>query len=121
MSGAYTTKNLQNVDYWWLLKDKAVELGAEESLTINPKYVDALKKAMVKVGTKMVSVYDRVLDLEKKMSVAKPTFHPFQGPIRDRKGILRIPAGRAASILELNTMSWVAQGVAGEIADEPSK
>ncbi len=121
LSGAYTTKNLEKVDYWWLLKEKAVELGAEESLTINPKYVDALKKAMVKVGTKTVSVYDRVLDLEKKMSLAKPTFHPFQGPIRDRKGILRVPAGRAASIFELNTMGWVAAGVTGEIADEPSK
>ena len=121
LSGAYTTKNLQNVDYWWLLKEKAVELGAEETMTINPKYVDALKKATMKVGSQTVSVYNRILDLEKKMSAAKPTFHPFTGPIRDRKGILRIPAGRAASILELNTMSWVAPGVIGEVADEPSK
>ncbi len=121
MSGAYTTKNLQNVDYWWLLKDKAVELGADDNVLINPKFVDALKKATMKVGANTVSVYDRIIALNKNLNSAKPTFHPFTGPIRDRKGILRIPAGRAASVLELNTMTWVAQGVVGEVADEPTK
>jgi basic membrane protein A and related proteins len=120
-SGVYNTKNLSNVDYWYLLRDKAVELGADDGVLVNPKFVDGLKKVNVKVGTKTMSVYDRVVQLNSNLSSAKPTFHPFQGPIRDRKGILRIPAGRAASVLELNTMQWVSQGVVGEVADEPAK
>lgn len=68
-----------------------------------------------------MSVYDRIVQLNTNLSSPKPTFHPFQGPIRDRKGVLRIPAGRAASVLELNTMQWVSQGVVGEVADEPAK
>ena len=59
--------------------------------------------------------------LNKDMSSAKPTFDPYTGPIIDRKGIMRVPAGKVASIGELNSMGWVAPGVLGEIADEPVK
>lgn len=119
MSGEYTTKNLEKVDYWWLLRDGAVELGAQDNMPINPKFADALKKAQMIVGGKRVSVYDRVNDLVKNMSGAKPTFDPFTGPIRDRNGVMRVPAGKVMSVGELNSMQWVAPGVVGEVADEP--
>ena len=119
ISGEYTTKNLEKVDYWWLLRENAVELGAQDNMPINPKFVDALKKAQMTVGGRRVSVYDRVNDLVKNMSGAKPTFDPFTGPIRDRNGVMRVPAGKVMSVGELNSMQWVAPGVVGEVADEP--
>ncbi len=121
VAGTYTTKNLANVDYWWLLREKAVELGAQDGMPINPKFAPQLKQVMVTVSGKKVSVYDRVLALVKDMSSAKPTFDPYTGPIKDRNGILRVPAGKVASIGDLSSMAWVAPGVTGEVADEPKK
>jgi len=119
MDGTYTNKNLENVDYWWLLNTGAVELGAERGLAINPKYVEALKKAQMVVNGKRVSVYERIQELLKDMSSAKPRFDPYTGPIRDRNGVLRIPAGRVASVAELTSMQWMAPGVVGQVPDEP--
>jgi len=118
-NGTYTNKNLQNVDYWWLLREGAVELGAQVGMPINPKYADALKKATMTVNGKKMSVYDRVMELLKDMSSPNPKFDPFTGPIKDRNGVLRIPAGKRASVAELTSMQWVAPGVVGQVADEP--
>lgn len=118
-AGTYTNKNLENVDYWWLLREKAVELGAQAGMPINPKYVDALKKAQMVVNGKRVSVYDRIQELLKDMGSANPKFDPFTGPIKDRNGVTRVPAGKVMSIGELNSMQWVAPGVSGQVADEP--
>ncbi len=117
--GSYAPGKLKDVDYWWLLREGAVELGGEPGLPINPKYVDALKKAQLKVGDKQVSVYDRVMELLKDMSSSKPTFDPFTGPLQDRNGVTRVPAGKVMSPQELNQMQWVAPGVVGPLADEP--
>jgi basic membrane protein A and related proteins len=121
VAGSYNKNSLEKVDYWWLLREKAVELGAQDGMPINPKFMARLKAASLTVAGKKTNVYDRVMDLTKNMSSAKPTFDPYTGPIKDRKGILRVPAGKVASVAELNSMSWVAEGVLGEIADEPTK
>ncbi|WP_027892764.1 BMP family ABC transporter substrate-binding protein [Calidithermus chliarophilus] len=120
-SGTYTNKNLQNVDYWWLLREGAVSLGAQTGMPINPKFVPALKAAKMTVNGKQVSVYDRVMELLKNMSSAKPTFDPFTGPIKDRYGVIRVPAGKTMTIKELNEMKWMAPGVVGQVADEPKQ
>jgi simple sugar transport system substrate-binding protein len=46
-------------------------------------------------------------------------FDPFSGPIFDRKGILRVPAGSRMSVLELTTMEWAAAGIIGAWPGEP--
>jgi len=120
-SGTYTNKNLQNVDYWWLLREGAVEMGAQTGMPINPKFVPALKAAKMTVNGKQVSVYDRVMELLKNMSSAKPTFDPFTGPIKDRYGVIRVPAGKTMTVAELNSMQWMAPGVVGQVADEPKQ
>ncbi|AFZ65694.1 BMP family ABC transporter substrate-binding protein [Deinococcus peraridilitoris] len=118
-SGEYTTKNLQNVDYWWLMKEGAVELGTQNGMAINPKWVPQLKAAKMKVNGKTVSVYDHVMELSKNLTSAKPTFDPFTGPIKDRNGVTRVPAGKVMTPAELNNMQWVVPGVTGQVADEP--
>jgi basic membrane protein A len=114
----YTTKNLQNVDYWNLLRGGSVELGAQDGMAINPKWVPQLKAAKMTVNGKQVSVYDRVMALKADMEKGGK-FDPFTGPIKDRNGVLRVPAGKVSSIGDLNSMSWVAPGVTGQVADEP--
>jgi simple sugar transport system substrate-binding protein len=117
--GTYAPGKVQNVDYWWLLREGAVELGGQPGVPINPKFVEPLKKAQMTVGGKQVSVYDRVMELLKDMSSANPTFDPFTGPIQDRNGVMRVPAGKVMTVQELNQMQWVAPGVTGPVADEP--
>ncbi len=117
--GVYTPKNLTDVDYFWLLKEGAVEMGADYGVPINPKHVPLLRAARMRVGEKEVPVYDRIMALLKDMSSPSPTFDPFTGPIRDRKGVVRLPAGRKATLKELLTMEWAAPGVVGDWPGEP--
>ena len=116
-SGEYTNKNLENVDYWWLLGQKAVALGGAVGEPINPAFVAPLKAK--KFGT--TTVYDTVLTRLKQMSLAKPSFDPYTGPIKDRKGILRIAAGKTATVGDLTSLEWAAAGVVGPWPNEPEK
>ncbi len=120
-NGTYTNKNLEKVDYWWLLGEKAVEMGGQAGMPINPKYIPALKAKMVKdrLTGKTVSVYDLVMSRWKAMAQAKPTFDPFTGPIKDRNGVVRVAPGKIMSIGELNSMEWAAPGIVGAWPNEP--
>ncbi len=120
LAGKYNATNLQNVDYWWLLAEKAAEVGGEFGVPINPVWVSKLQAA--KVNTKefgTLSVYDLVMRRLAQMSKTPVAFDPFTGPIRDRKGVLRVPAGRTMTVLELTTMEWAAPGVVGPWPKEP--
>jgi simple sugar transport system substrate-binding protein len=119
-AGTYTPKNLQDVDYWWLLAEGAVELGAQPGLPVNPVFVDKLKAVKVKgAGSGEMSVYDLVQQRLAQMSQKSPVFDPFQGPISDRKGTLRVAAGKTMTHQELISMEWAAQGVVGPWPNEP--
>ena len=119
-TGTYNTKNLQKVDYWNLLRGGSVELGAQDGMAINPKWVPALKAKSITVNGKKTTVYDRVMALKTEMEKGGK-FDPFTGPLKDRNGILRVQAGKVATVAELNNMAWVVPGVTGQIADEPKK
>lgn len=119
-SGAYTAKNLQNVDYWWLLAEGAVELGSKAGVPINPVFIDRLKAVTVQpMGSTPMSVYDLVQHRLVQMSHKPPAFDPFTGPIVDRKGMRRVEAGQRMSQQELITMEWAAAGIVGAWANEP--
>ncbi len=120
LAGKYTADNLQDVDYWWLLAEKAVEVGAEPGMMINPLFVSRLKSTTVKTvefGT--LSVYDLVQRRIAQMSKNPVVFDPFAGPIQDRKGVVRVPAGHTMTVGELTSMEWAAPGVVGPWPGEP--
>jgi len=120
LAGKYTTTNLQDVDYWWLLSEKAVELGGDFGQPINPLFKSRLQARKVKtadLGT--ISVYDLIQKRLAQMSAPKMAFDPFTGPIRDRKGKLQVPAGKRMTVLQLTTMEWAAPGIVGPWPKEP--
>ncbi len=118
--GVYTTKNLQHVDYWWLLSQGAVEVGAKPGMVINPKYEAALKNHVIDhPAFGKVSVYDLVFIRLNQMADPGITFDPFQGPVYDRKGVLRVPEGMWMSYDALITLEWAAAGVVGPWPGEP--
>jgi len=113
-AGVYTAHNLADVDYWWLLKEKAVEMGAKPGMLINPAYEDELKAIRVNdpvLG--MISVYDLVMKRLEQMADPSMVFDPFNGPIYDRDGNLKVPAGLRMSVFELTTMDWAVDGIVG--------
>lgn len=121
-SGHYTAKNLQDVDYWWLLAENAVELGGKPGLPMNPAWIPRLQEARIKEkppAAGEITVYDLVNKRLAQMSKAELSFEPFQGPLQDRKGTERVPAGKRLSVPELNTIEWAVQGVVGPWPNEP--
>jgi len=120
LAGKYNANNLQNIDYWWLLAEKAVEVGGQFGTPINPLFTSKLQAAKVRTTEfGQISVYDLFNRRLAQMSRKPVAFDPFTGPIRDRKGRLVVPAGKTMSVLELNTMEWAAPGVVGPWPKEP--
>ncbi|MDR7522569.1 MAG: BMP family ABC transporter substrate-binding protein [Armatimonadota bacterium] len=119
-AGKYTTENLKDVDYWWLLAEKAVELGGEMGVPVNPVWKPRLQAVTVNApGIGRINVYDLVMRRLAQMSDPKVAFDPFTGPIHDRKGVLRVPAGKRMTVGELTTMEWAAPGIVGPWPKEP--
>jgi len=120
--GIYNSTNLQHVDYWWLLSQGAVEVGAKPGMVINPAFEDDLKAVVVNdpvLGE--ISVYDLVMTRLHQMGDPGVTYDPFQGPIYDRQGKLRVPEGCWLSADSLVTMEWAVEGVVGPWPGEPTE
>lgn len=120
--GVYTSDNLENVDYWWLMKEDAAVLGAKRDMMINPKYVDKLKATTVTdplLGE--ISVYDLIIKRRKQMKADRVTFDPYIGPMKDRQGIQRLKDGQWATHDELWTIQWAYPNVKGPWPDEPKE
>ena len=108
------------MDYWWLLPENAVELGAAPNVTINPVFEEPLRAVTVEdpeLGE--TSVYDLVTTRLEQMSTAPVAFDPFTGPIMDRNGNLVVEEGQTMSVEELTSMQWAVEGVEGPWPDEP--
>ncbi len=116
-TGIYNSTNLENVDYWWMLKEHAVELGVDYGTPINPKFINQLKTVKVKekVTGQEMSVYDLVMLRLKQMSEEVPTFDPYTGPIYDQNGKLRAKPGERLGHDPLWTMDWFVSNVVGEV------
>ena len=118
--GIYTPENLAYIDYWWTLPQGAVELGADFGVPINPVWEDELRAKVIDHPVfGKVSIYDLVMIRHSQFGEPGITFDPFQGPVYDRKGVLRIPEGTWPSYETLITMQWAVDGVVGPWPGEP--
>ena len=121
LDGTYTSENLADLDYFSLLADDAVEVGAERGMPINPAFEDALRAVTVddpELGE--ISVYDLVLERIAQMAEGgREAFDPFTGPIEDRNGNPVVAEGEMPTIDELLSMQWAAPNVVGPWDGEP--
>jgi len=53
--------------------------------------------------------------LKAEAAIKAKTLHPFTGPIRDRDGKVRVPAGKVMSDAELLKLDWYVEGVSGSL------
>ncbi|MBS7612323.1 BMP family ABC transporter substrate-binding protein [Candidatus Bathyarchaeota archaeon] len=115
-SGYYNSTNLANVDYWWMLREGAVELGGAYGVPINPKFIPVLNNTYIdhpEFGR--ISAYDLIMKRLSQMSEDTVVFDPFTGPIYDNKGNLRVEAGRRMTHDELWTIDWFVDNIVASI------
>ncbi|MEM3481042.1 MAG: BMP family ABC transporter substrate-binding protein [Candidatus Korarchaeum sp.] len=130
-AGSYTSKNLENVDYWWKLKEGAAELGCAHNEPINPKFVEELRSVRVKGQVQLPNgtvlrdpdaytlVFARLAQMGAIWTgkgwayVNDETFDPFTGPIYDNEGKLRVLPGQRIGHDELWSMQWWVDNVVG--------
>ena len=115
-AGVYSSENLADVDYWWMLKEKAVELGSEFGVPINTRFESIFKEKKI-IGPLLgeISISDLIMRRLKQMSEETVLFDPFTGPIKDQAGNVRIKAGCRASHNELWQINWFVDNVIGKI------
>lgn len=79
-----------------------------------------MKDGMVSLApmSKAVPADVQKLVQKKEAEIKSGKFHPFAGPVTDKDGKVRVPAGRKMSDEELNIMDYYVQGVA---SDYPKK
>ncbi len=112
----YNEKWSTKDDIWWLAKEKAAILGGSHEDMINPKFVPALKAAMVEsADLGKLSAYDLVMKRYEQMKQGVEIFDPYTGPIKDNKGELKIKEGQRASKDELLSIMYYVEGVKGSI------
>lgn len=132
-TGAYNKDNLKDrVDYWWMLREGAVELGADFGMPINPKFVSVLQNITFEIDEKLeaelaafgmtdaivekdskkyISIYDLVMLRWQEMKEDSVVFDPFTGPIYDNEGNLRVPEGVRMNRYELWTIDWFVSNI----------
>ncbi len=111
-------KQDKDKDIWWLAAEHAALLGASPGQIINPKFIDDLKA--VKVTTDdfgKISVYDLVLKRYAEMQKDTKLFDPYEGPIKDNKGKLRIKKGQRPSRKDLLNIMYYVDNVKGSIPE----
>ncbi|MBP8829602.1 MAG: BMP family ABC transporter substrate-binding protein, partial [Desulfobacter sp.] len=106
-------------DVWWLAKEKAAILGGSPDETVNTKFVEPLKHAMIKTEQfGEISAYDLVMKRYEQMKQGVEVFDPFMGPVSDNKGEIKIKEGERASKDDLLSMMYFVDNVKGEIPNK---
>ena len=103
-------------DLWWLIAEKAAILGGSFDNIINPKFVGELKMKMVDTPDfGKISVYDLIVKRYEQMKKGPDVFDPYDGPIKDNTGKLKIKAGQRASKGDLLSIMYYVDNIAGSI------
>ena len=88
-----TSESGQTINYWWGLSAGVVD---------------------VRLGDRVPPETARLVRFLRQ-SIAEGSFGPFDGPVYDQSGALRIQAGEVLSPLQILQMDWLVQNVDGEI------
>jgi simple sugar transport system substrate-binding protein len=122
IAGEYTSRNLEKIDFWGRLADGSAELAAKPGLVVVPEQLALLKAFQVpNGGTGKMSAWDLIQKRLAEMKQNPPLFDPYQGPVRDRQGVIRIPAGRTLTHAEMISIDWAAGNIVGPWPNEPPK
>jgi len=76
-----------------------------------------IKEGMIRLAPLSDAVPKDVAALvrAKQQGIAAGTLHPFQGPLKDQQGKLRVAAGSTLSDKQMLGMNWYVEGVVGKL------
>ncbi len=96
---------------------KTIQAGKWNESPYKGKYRVGLKDGVVALAPFGASVPKEVQDLvlQKKQAIIDGTLFPFEGPIKDQDGKVRIEAGVRPPVEELETTDYLVEGVIGTI------
>ena len=89
----------QTINYWWGISGNAVDINCEEALP------DGLRR----------------LVLLMREQIAAGSFRPFDGPVYDQSGALRIAEGELLTPEQILGMDWLADNVVGNAEERKRK
>ena len=110
---AHLTANTNDWGGHYTATAKAVLAGTWKSGEVR----GGLKEGMVKMSplNPVVPADAAKAFEEKKIAMIGGTFHPFQGPVKDQAGAVKVAAGAVMPLKELLSMNFYVQGVEGSI------
>jgi len=76
-----------------------------------------IKEGMVKLAPFGAAVPEEVRAVvrEREAAIAAGTLHPFQGPVSDQDGKVRVPKGTTMSDKDMLVFDWYVEGVVGKL------
>ncbi len=84
-------------------KPEVVKWGLKEGVVV-----------MVPLNSVVPAAAAKVFE-EKKKAIIDGKLTPFQGPIKDQSGAVKVPAGSTMSLEDLMSLNWYVEGVEGSI------
>jgi basic membrane protein A len=96
---------------------KTIQAGKWADSPYKGKYRVGLKDGVVDLAPFGAAVPQEIqsLVLEKKQAIIAGTLYPFEGPIKDQDGKVRIEAGVRPAVEDLETTDYLVEGVIGTI------
>jgi len=110
---AHLTANTNNWGDFYTETAKAVIAGTWKSAEVR----GGLKEGMVKMSPLNPAVTADAAKAfeEKKKAITEGKFHPFQGPVKDQSGAVKVAAGSVMPLKDLLSMNYYVQGVEGSV------
>jgi simple sugar transport system substrate-binding protein len=110
---AHLTASTNNWGDYYIATAEAVIKGTWKSGEVR----GGIKEGMVKMSPLNAAVTPDAAKAfnEKKALIASGQFKPFQGPIKDQSGAIKVAAGTEVALKDLQSMKFYVQGVEGSI------
>ncbi len=110
---AHLTANTVNWGVYYRMKVKQVLDGQWKAQ--DTKW--GMKEGMIELAALNPAIPADVVKLfnDKKAAIVAGSFHPFQGPVKDQAGKIKVAPGQVISDAELWGMKWYIEGVEGAL------
>jgi simple sugar transport system substrate-binding protein len=97
--------------HYWFANSNAAILGKNYSLMISDEAIAILKNKKVKINSKILNLYDYIIERYNQMKDPLVSFDPFTGPLYSNKNELKILNKERAGLNDLLTMDWLVSSI----------
>ena len=110
---SHLTANTNDWSDHYIMTAKAVMAGTWKSGEVRGGLKEGMGK-MSPLNPVVPAAVGKIFE-EKKKAIADGTFFPFQGPVIDQAGVVKVETGKVMPLKELLSMNFYVKGVEGSI------